>query len=148
MKPLRKRHLQIWTVWAILIPVGIITAYVNVPKKATGNIISSAEGKTLPVVINTVDKTSYTVTLRSSEDKKQWQLDWVNKEASLYPSSLIYKTNNGNTDLQTAEIIGRVEAKGRFYFPLLKDSSGNYRFVLYDIIHKQIIDSIIFKTPL
>jgi hypothetical protein len=147
MKPLRKRHLQIWTAWAILLPAGIIAAWVNIAPKITSETIKATAAKPLPVVIHSVDKTNYTVVLRNSEDKLQFQLEWINNEASVYPSSLIYKTKTGNTDLQAAELIGRVEAKGRFYFPLTKDSTSNYHFVLYDIIHKQIIDSLIFKTP-
>lgn len=147
MKPLRKKHLQIWTAWAILIPIGIITAYVNVPKKVTDKLIQPANETALPVVVNSVDKTNYAVTLRTNNDKTQYQLEWINKAASVYPSSLIYKLS-AEKSFETADLIGRVEARGSYYFPLKKDSTGNYDFVLYDIIHKNIIDSLKFKTPL
>ncbi len=142
MKPLRKRHLQIWTAWAILIPVGIIAGYVSVPKKAIGELIQVDSGKELPLVINSADKTNYSVVLRSSEDKSQLQLEWINKTASTYPSSLIYKVSNEKQELKDAELIGRVEAKGHFYFPLKNDSAAKNIFILYDIIHQQKIDLI------
>lgn len=142
MKPLRKRHLQIWTAWAILIPVGIIAGYVSVPKKAIGELIQVDSGKALPLVINSADKTNYSVVLRSSEDKSQLQLEWINKTASTYPSSLIYKVSNEKQELKDAELIGRVEAKGHFYFPLKNDSAAKNIFILYDIIHQQKIDLI------
>lgn len=142
MKPLRKRHLQIWTAWAILIPVGMIAAYVSVPKKIIGELIQVDSRKALPLVINSVDKTNYSVALRSSEDKSQLQLEWINKTASTYPSSLIYKVSNEKQELKDAELIGRVEAKGHFYFPLKNDSAAKSIFILYDIIHLQKIDLI------
>lgn len=142
MRPLRKRHLQIWTVWAIIIPIGMIAAYVAVPKKITGELIRVDSGKALPLVINSVDKTNYSVVLRSSEDKSKLQLEWINKMASIYPSSLIYKLSNDKQELKDAELIGRVEAKGHFYFPLKNDSAAKNIFVLYDIIHQQKIDLI------
>lgn len=146
MKPLRRRHLQIWTVWAIFIPIGMIAAYVNIPKKVAGELIQIDSGKALPLVINSIDKTNYSVALRSSEDKSQLQLEWINKNASAYPSSLIYKVSNEKQELKDAELIGRVEAKDHFYFPLKNDSTAKNIFVLYDIIHQQKID-IIKLTP-
>lgn len=144
MKSLRKRHLQIWTAWAILIPIGMIAAYVSIPKKTTGELTQQDSGKALPLVINSVDKTNYSVVLRSNETKSQLQLEWINKTAATYPSSLIYKVTNEKQELKEAELIGRVEAKGHFYFPLKKDSISQFHFILYDIIHKTQIDIINF----
>jgi hypothetical protein len=145
---LRKKHLQIWTAWAILIPIGIVAAYVNMPKQAGNKLLQAVKENVLPVVINSVDKNNYTVVLRTNNDKSQWQLEWINKEASVYPSSLLYKVTNEKQDLQNADLIGRVDVPGSSAFPIKEDTTGNYHFILYDIIHKQIIDSIIFKTPL
>jgi hypothetical protein len=39
IKQLRKRHLQIWALWAVLIPVGIIVARIAVPKKVTQELL-------------------------------------------------------------------------------------------------------------
>jgi hypothetical protein len=39
IKNLRKRHLQIWILWAVLIPVGIIAAWMAVPKKVTQDLL-------------------------------------------------------------------------------------------------------------
>lgn len=33
MKPLRKRHLQIWIMLAVLVPAGIISGYMVVPEE-------------------------------------------------------------------------------------------------------------------
>jgi hypothetical protein len=57
IKSLRKRHLQIWILWAVLLPVGIIVAWMSVPKKATQELLQPpAKAPDLPVrSINTLN---------------------------------------------------------------------------------------------
>lgn len=139
MKPLRKRHLQIWTLLTVLIPAGIISGYMAMPKQAFNKLIQEDKTDALPVVIKRVERNDYSVYLRSSDDKKNYQLQWINTKASTLPSSLIYQLNNGEK-----ELIGRVESAGSYYFPLKEDTSGRYNFILYDIIHQQAIDTVKF----
>jgi hypothetical protein len=54
IKPLRKRHLQIWILWAVLLPVGIIVAWMAVPKKVTQELLQPP-AKTSNVQISSVD---------------------------------------------------------------------------------------------
>lgn len=139
MKPLRKRHLQVWTLLAILIPAGIISGYFAVPGEATNKLLQEDIAAALPDVVNKIERKDYAVYLRAAADKMSWQLQWVSKKASTVPSSLIYKTGSSDN-----ELIGRVEGQGSYYFPLKADSANLYRFVLYDIIHQQTIDSLNF----
>jgi hypothetical protein len=147
MKPLRKRHLQVWTLLAILIPAGIITGYMAVSKNVFNKLLQEDKTAALPVVINKIEKKNYSVYLRSSADKKNYQLQWINKRESTTPSSLIYKAypnlSHGGA-LEPAELIGRIETNCNNYFPLKKDSTNTYHFILYDIIHHQTIDTIKF----
>jgi hypothetical protein len=39
IKQLRKRHLQIWLLLAVLLPVGIVVALMSVPKKVTQELL-------------------------------------------------------------------------------------------------------------
>lgn len=144
IKALRKRHLQVWSAWAILLPVGIVSAYIVVPKEAANKLLQPASSQALPVIIKTIDKKNYTATLRKDSASTQLQLEWKNKAASIYPSSLIYQLAPSSDNIVNAGIVGRVEARGDYYFPLKADSNKNLRFVLYDIIHQQKIDSINF----
>ena len=43
IKSLRKRHLQIWILWSVLLPAGIIVAYMSVPKKVTQELLQPPE---------------------------------------------------------------------------------------------------------
>ena len=89
IKPLRKKHLQIWMILAILLPAAIISAYISIPKATTNKLLQPAVGEALPVLIKAVDKINYTASLRMSSDSSQLQLEWKNRAASVYPSSLI-----------------------------------------------------------
>lgn len=140
MRPLRKRHLQVWTLLAVLIPVGIISGYLVIPKEATSKLLQEDNTAALPVVIHNIEGKGYSVYIRSSDDRRKYQLQWINRKASTVPSSLIYKISNIEK-----ELIGRVESQGSYYFPLKTDSAGTYNFILYDIIHKQTIDTLNFK---
>ncbi len=140
IKPLRKTHLQVWALLTVLIPAGIISAYFVIPEDAVDKLIQEYKTTALPVIINKAEGKNYTVYLRSSDDKKNYQLQYTGTKASTQPSSLIYKLNNGEK-----ELIGRVGSAGSYYFPLKADSVNNYHFILYDIIHQQTTDTINIK---
>jgi hypothetical protein len=140
IKPLRKRHLQVWTLFAFLIPAGIISAYIVVPEEAFSKLLQEDKTAALPVVINKAERKNYSLYLRSSTDKKKYQLQCVNAKESTLPSALIYQLNNGEK-----ELIGRIESTGSYYFSLKADTTNWYNFILHDIIHQQTIDTINFK---
>ena len=55
IKSLRKRHLQIWILWAVLLPVGIIVAYMAVPKKVTQELLEAPASKSSVSQIKSID---------------------------------------------------------------------------------------------
>ncbi len=149
IKPLRKRHLQIWMTLAILIPLGIISAVLVIPKTARDKLFQPGATAALPLILKTIDKAGYTVNLRSSADTSALQLEWISKEVLTYPSALVYQVPFAETDVEKegadALIVGRIEGKGIYHFPLKKGTAGRAQnFVLYDIIHHQKIDSLTF----
>src|SRR6266498_913201 len=150
IRPLRKRHLQIWSILLVLIPTGITTAWLAVKKPAHQAVLQPALEQALPKVVLSVEKENYTVRLRSNESGA-WQLEWINKDVLAVPSAVIYKASPnpseggayGKFSPEHAELIGRIEARGTYYFPLKEDSSNLHsQFILYDFINEQIIDSI------
>lgn len=139
IKPLRKKHLQVWILLAVLIPAGLISAYMAIPKAVFNKILQVDRSEELPVLVNKVERKNYSVYLRSSADKMSYQLQWINTQESTQPSSLIYKETNGEK-----ELIGRIGSTGTYFFPLKADSTTSYRFSLVDIIHQQTTDIIKF----
>ncbi len=55
IRSLRKRHLQIWILWALLLPAGIIIAWMSVPKKATQELLQSPAQGTAVSQYNSMD---------------------------------------------------------------------------------------------
>ena len=141
IKPLRKRHLQIWTLWALLIPIGVVVAWMAVPEKPIQELLQQPGNKMLPVLTKSIERANYRVNLKANEDKTQYQLEWINKEGSTMASSLIYKISQPEN-----ELVGRVESRGVYHFNLAMDSAHTYHFILYDIIKQQTIDSLNFSA--
>jgi hypothetical protein len=152
IKQLRKRHLQIWTALAVLIPAGIIVAWISIPEYAKDKLLQPAAAVALPNVIAAVDKDDYTVRIRSNNDTSQLQLEWINKKTLTYPAATIYwTTNNMKDDIDNAALVGRIEARGSYYFLFAngKDqiqifTPKGFHFFVYDFIHQKVIDSITF----
>ena len=145
IKALRKRHLQVWTALAVLLPIGIIAAAIAVPKQQYDKLLQPESTGTLPVLVKTNEMAGYTVNLRCSQDKTSWQLEWNNKSALTYPSALIYQVDKPGDDISNALLIGRIDGKGTFRFAIR--NATNIRashFVLYDIIHHRQINTVDF----
>src|SRR6478736_9512578 len=114
IKPLRKRHLQIWTAIAVLLPVGMICAWLVVPKPVKDHLWQPASTVALPVIIKSVKKENYTVNLRTNNDLSATQLEWINQAALTSPSAIIYELSQSDTGqlIENADLIGRIDAKG------------------------------------
>lgn len=144
IRQLRKRHFQIWSAMLILIPLGIVSATLVIPKEPKNAVLQPSPSAALPVVISTVSKQEYTINLRGNSQIPT-QLEWINKTVLTFPTAVIYKTFSGKRDIANAALVGRIEARGTYHFDLKSDSTNNYYFILYDFIHQQIVDSINFK---
>jgi hypothetical protein len=146
IKPLRKKHRQIWMAWALLLPLGIVFTWLVIPNQTPVKLLRTETEALLPEVVRTNDKKDYLVTVRSNEEKTQWQLEWKSKTVLTVPSAVIYRKINSNMDITKQQLIGRIEARRDYVFQLLPDSSGykELNLVLYDFIHQRTIDSINF----
>ena len=145
MKSLRKRHLQVWSIWTFLLPAGILLAWFSIPSRQTAELLQPASGSPLPVLVRSIDKPAYQVNLRANQQQSEWQLEWVNKRVLTYPSATIYQVTGDHTEPGKGILVGRIEARGNYYFPLRDSILNPLRLVLYDFIHDQIIDTINIK---
>lgn len=149
IKSLRKRHRQIWALWAVLIPTGILFAWLAIPDQPPIKLLQVSTAEPLPVILKTKDTTGYTVNIRGNETKTAWQVEWCNKTVLTIPSAVIYKTSDiQNFKPGNAQLIGRIEATGKYIFPIPADSIdiNNIKLVLYDFIHERVIDIINFSN--
>lgn len=148
IRSLRRRHLQVWLLWAFLLPAGVISAWWVIPKNPRTSVWQPGAAAVLPVVTATADQPAYTVRLRCTTDSSRWQLEWINKTILTVPSAVIYRSQPGNTDIRQAVLIGRIEATGHYVFDLgtekRNDGDATAQWFLYDFIHQQVIDTIKF----
>src|SRR4051812_31372407 len=91
IKPLRKRHLQIWRALLVLLPLVIIFGRLAVPVHAKNELLQPASSAALPLVLKTKENDDYLINLRSSKDTSALQLEWINKTTLTVPSAVIYK---------------------------------------------------------
>lgn len=145
IKSLRKRHLEIWLVLGFLLQFGIISAWLVVPKPPTDHLLQPPLSAPLPVILKTIETNNYKASLRCNTDTSDLQLEWTNKSALTTPSAIIYKIESKESKPEYSDIIGRIGERGLYHFPLKKDNADQgFHFVLYDIIHHQVIDRINF----
>ncbi|THU34894.1 hypothetical protein FAM09_23155 [Niastella caeni] len=147
IRSLRKRHLQIWTALAVLLPLGIIVAWMAIPKYPMQTLLQPDAEKPLPEILKQRTKDNYIVFIRSNRQRSAFQLEWLNKKPLTWPTATIYKVQKGST-INNGILIGRIESRGTYRFAL--DSTfqiANFskdQLILYDFIHQQIIDTINF----
>jgi hypothetical protein len=157
IKPLRKRHLQIWTAIAVLLPLGIIFSWLVIPNPMPVKILKPESPELLPVIHAKKETLSYCLNIRTDKTTTNWQLEWKNKLALTVPSAIIFKASPSPSEEgvsrsfkpESALLIGRIEAKGDYVFRLEIDSIQNeeLNLVIYDFIHDKIVDFITFKFP-
>src|SRR5437868_8938847 len=98
IKQLRKRHFQIWSLLLILIPAGIISATLVIPKQTVNTLLQPPATKPLPIVIKRIEKPDYIISLRGNS-QTPGQLEWINKTSLTVPTAVIYKTVPGKHNI-------------------------------------------------
>jgi len=139
--------LQIWTALAVLLPLGIIGAWMAIPKYPVQTLLQPVADKPLPELLKQRQKENYTVSIRSSPQGTAFQLEWINKKPLTWPTATIYKVRKGSS-INNGILIGRIESRGTYRFAVdstFQSTMGTTdQLVLYDFIRQQIIDTINF----
>ena len=137
-----------------MLPIGIILSWLVIPNPVPVKILPATNVELLPVIQDKKETPEYCLNLRSNNDKTSWQLEWKNRLELTTPSAVIYKAppppqgGMQSFSVERAELIGRIEARGDYVFPLKVDSTkkNELNLVVYDFIHEKIIDSLTLKT--
>lgn len=141
---LRKKHARVWTVLLFLVPAGIMAGWLAIPANPITESAAVDKTAALPEILYSLQKKNYTVNLRSDNKRSSLQLEWISKSGPSSPSALIYLASGPSASITSNSLIGRIEGKGTFYFPLKNNLSALPGFILYDIIHHQVIDRVNF----
>ena len=155
IKALRKRHFQIWILWLILLPVGIIVALMAVPKKVEQELLQTNNIKNTSVELSSVEGGNYKMSIQFDTAKKESAVSFrvVTKKEIEASSLLLYRlTDTLTNSIDRQELLGRIKGSGTFSFPLsyieivtCLELTNRIRFVLYDIDSKHAIDTLTFN---
>ncbi|HRH50605.1 MAG TPA: hypothetical protein PLP23_17760 [Panacibacter sp.] len=132
---------------AVLLPVGIISAWLVIPPAAKDKLLQPASARALPVILKAYpSRVGFEFNIRTNTDTTQFQLEWVNNQTLTYPTATIYQTQLNDGNVQHGRLVGRIEARGSYYFMVdstFKPSyNSTYQLVLYDFIHQKNMDII------
>jgi hypothetical protein len=143
IKPLRKRHLQIWVLLAILLPLGIISATVARRYFPPTNLIQPQSETVLPVIIMQKETPQFAIQLRGLNSSEVKQLLWINKQPLTIPTAAIYKVSSDRASISGANYIGRIESLGSYTFNIPPHRpQAPLHFIVYDFIHKKIVERV------
>ena len=143
IKPLRKIHLQIWIILAVLLPVGIISTWFVIPHPVKDRLLQPIPTQALPLLLKSYGQRIPCISIRTNADSTVFQLEYINATELVFPSVLIYQVSDSNKTIEDGNILGRIDMRGAYHFPLKKHpGSKNFYFVMYDIIHHKIIQRI------
>lgn len=131
--------------WALLLPLSIVFAWLVIPDQPPVKLLEQVNTTSLPVVIASKKTIAYEINLRTKADSAEWQLEWKNKIPLTIPSAAIYHITNPVSEITKNKLIGRIEARGSYFFPIkINGNSKGTSIVLYDFIHNKIIETIHF----
>ena len=158
IKSLRKRHLQIWALLAVLIPVGIIVAWIALPKKVTQELLQEPQtNKRVVIDKGDLGDFSFRILTDNLPESSTMYLEFTQKKELKTPSLLIYQVvTPDEKDLDKQLLLGRIGSKGSQLFaldPRFTDWSVRKwygykaKFVLYDFVSKNVTDSIFIISP-
>lgn len=89
IRPLRKKHLQVWVVLTVLLPLGIVAAYRSVPPPLIEPRELLPSGTVFPFIGEPAMSEDHAVPLRNNADRQE-QLDRILKNPLPVPSAFVY----------------------------------------------------------
>lgn len=150
IRPLRKRHWQIWMLLSVLFPLFILLGWLVIPNSESARLLREENQKILPVIMGSHYRNGHHIRIRTDLDYFRWQLEWHIEDPITVPTATIYKIPGSYTDPSfsekftpgNAQLIGRIEAKGKWVFDLKGEPrhTEELNLVLYDFIHEMVID--------
>jgi len=136
IKPLRRIHLQVWSLLAILLPIAILTGWWAVPQPATDILLQPQASAPLPLLLSKNERPERTVSLRATADTSILQVEWMERSPLTVSSALVYAG---------PALLGRIGPQGVYRFSFRAAPEGKRpQITVYDIIHHKLIEKINF----
>jgi hypothetical protein len=140
---LRRRHYYIWLILSVLLPIGFIWAYLNIPKMPSDSIHKTAT-VAYPTLIQTKEITDLKVNLRQNTEGG-YQIELTVLKPLVGAANQLYLSTTADNPLQT--LLGALGNRGTYYFPLPNTiaSASFLNLTIYDVIKQKQLEQIILK---
>ena len=144
IRPLRKRHLGMWLVLMLVLPIGFFTAIGVIPDpEISGQEVQfSVSTISTPVVLEH-NEASLGLNFRfhaSADSIKHNQLEVEVQNTLDQPSSFIYIADQDVDGIERAQFVGSLGPRGRYQFELdtALDVQSLKTILLYDMIKEKV----------
>src|SRR5687767_703801 len=125
IKPLRKIHVQVWALLAVMIPIGILVSWMAAPKTVTQdldwaiNSMPTLPGPTISVdrTFSSIENENYKLSIRGDSLETFPLLQFETKNDMVTPSLLLFHVIDSTTnDIDKQELIGRIRGNRPHFF--------------------------------
>lgn len=142
---LRKRHLLIWGILTVILPLGFILAIANLPSEVASSNFSDNTAAALPELISSRDLGGLSVALRQGADNQK-QIELEIKRPIARPALYLAVNDRAMNDPDEGTTIGRLGNKGlqRFLLDQTAASWPKLYLLIYDGIKNEVIHEIQF----
>jgi hypothetical protein len=151
---LRRRHYYTWLALAVLLPIGFVWAYLNIPQMPS-DVFNKTATKAFPNLIQSKETTSLKVILRQntvtpSRDeaigiKGGYQIELTVLQPLVGAANQLYLSTTSEKPLQI--LLGALGNTGTYYFalPNTVTSMSPLTLTVYDAIKQKQTEQIILK---
>jgi len=139
----RKRHIQSWILLALLLPLGMGSAWYVRPRQPIQQELLSIPVE-LPLLVRAYRGAGTEIRILKDSVGAALQLEWTTTKVPDFPVLLIFD-NRHHTQGAMGRYIGRVEGPRTYRYPLPEDTdTERFDFSLYDPLHKRVIEQFKF----
>lgn len=134
--PLQKRHRLIWTVLAIVLPIGFVSAYLAIQETPTNK--ATEEIQVIGPITNQLYDDYFNIIERTDEqeDTTIYHLIVEVLQPIRQSSSVLYISETEN--VEDGRAIGLVSQKGKYVFELQDPMQTNDKILFYNSINKEV----------
>ena len=141
--PLQKRHRLIWTVLAIVLPIGFVSAYFAIQETPVNK--TTEEIQVIGAISNELSDEYFNVIERKDErtDSTIYKLIVEVLQPIRQSSSVIYISETEK--IEDGRAIGLVNQQGKYVFELQDGMQTNDKILLYNPINKEVFNRLSIK---
>ncbi len=140
---LRKRHRLIWTLWVVLLPMGMIAAVMVVREYPSQELTMHKIPEAYPEVLKAVDHPLGKVNLRKDAGGA-YQLELFLKEPISSPAPMLYLNMNGQEEISGNVLVGNILGTGLYRFSVSKEVEQAQGVFFHSKIAGRVVKSIPF----